>query len=70
MSCSEKQEKLDICFTGKEGYDNPFPIILDAFLYVNEIVEINEDKNRISLQLQMWTQWSDPGLALSNKSAK
>ena len=68
MNCKGKENKLDICFAGNEGYKYPFPVVLDTFLFVNEIVEINENKNRISLQLNMWMRWSDPGLSLSNKS--
>ena len=48
MNCKEKENKLDICFTGNEGYKYPFPVVLDTFLFINEIVEINENKNRIS----------------------
>ena len=68
-SCSEKHEKQEVCFRGKEAYDNPFPIVLDTDLHLKEIIEINEDKNSVSLFIDFWTLWTDPGLSLSNNSS-
>ena len=48
MNCKEKDNKLDICFSGYEVYKYPIPVVLDTFLFVNDIVDINENKNRIS----------------------
>ena len=68
-SCSEKHEKQEVCFRGKEAYDNPFPIVLGTDLHLKEIIEISEDKNSVSLFIDLWTLWTDPGLGLSNNSS-
>ena len=67
-SCSEKHEKQEVCFRDK-AYDNPFPIVLDTDLHLKEIIEISEDKNSVSLFIDLWTLWTDPGLGLSNNSS-
>ena len=65
--CSEPQDKKAlICFTNETGYSPPFPIILTQELYFKNIIKINEDLNSISIQAQLWTYWSDPGLTLIN----
>ena len=68
-SCSEKHEKLEVCFKNKDGYTNPFPVVLSTDLYLVEIIEIDLDKNSIRIQMDLWTIWIDPGLSLSNESA-
>ena len=65
--CSEPQDKEAlICLTNATGYSPPFPIILTQELYFKNIIKINEDLNSISIQAQLWTYWSDPGLTLIN----
>ena len=68
-SCSEKHEIQEVCFSGKKAYDIPFPIVLDTDLHLKEIIEVNEDKNSVSLFIDLWTLWTDPGLSLSNNSS-
>ena len=68
-SCSEKHDKLEICLKGKEEYSKPFPVVLYSELYLREIIEINEEKNSISVQLYLQFAWYDPSLSLSNTSA-
>ena len=67
--CSEDHEQLEICIKAKEGYNNPLPVVLNTDLYLLDIIDINMDKNSISVQVDLWTIWIDTGLALSNDSA-
>ena len=69
-SCSEKHDKLEVCFKGEEAYTIPLPVIVNSDLYLEEIIDIHEDKHSVSIQLNLWTMWKDPSLALSNNSAK
>ena len=69
--CSESQEKQSkkeafICLTNETGYSAPFPINSNQELYFKNIIKIDEDLNSISIQAQLWTHWSDPGLTLKN----
>ena len=41
---------------------------LYTILYVKEIIDIDGNQNDIRLQLELWTYWTDPGLALTNES--
>ena len=70
-SCSENKTNQQLCFLGNvnEGYAKPFPVVLDTILYVN-ILEIDEENNSIKIEVDFWTFWADPGLALSNDSSK
>ena len=69
-SCSEKHDKLEVCFKGEEAYTIPLPVIVGSDLYLVEIIDIDEDKNSVSIQVDLWTYWKDPLLASSNNSAK
>lgn len=67
--CSEPQNKplkkeAFICLTNETGYSAPSPINSTQELYFKNIIKIDEDLNSISIQAQLWTHWSDPGLAL------
>ena len=69
--CSELQDKKSkkeafICLTNEAGYSAPFPINSNQELYFKNIIKIDEDLNSISIQAQLWTYWSDPGLTLIN----
>ena len=68
-SCSEEHDKLEICLKGKEQYNKPFPVVVYSDLYLREIIEINEEKNWISIQLYLEFTWNDASLSLSNTSA-
>ena len=65
-NCSRAHEQPAICFKNETGYSKPFPTVLDVGVYFKDIVEIDEQKNLISIQMDLWTFWSDPRLALSN----
>ena len=51
---------------GNESYQNPFPITLKTILHLREIVNIDEERNSISVQLIMHTFWKDQGITHSN----
>ena len=65
-NCSKPQSKPAICFKNETGYSKPFPTVLDVGLFVKDIIEIDEQRNSISIHMALWTFWSDPSLALSN----
>ena len=65
--CSKvKNKTLQFCSTGKEL----FPVTLKTELYLKEIVEINPEKNSITVRVNMWTYWIDKGLGLSNDTVE
>ena len=68
-SCSEKHDKLEVCIIGEEAYTIPFPVIVNSDLYLVEIIDIDEGKHSVSIQVDLWTYWKDPSLASSNNSA-
>ena len=68
-SCSEKHDKLEICLKGEEAYTIPFPVLVGSDLYLVEIIDIDEEKNSVSIQVDLWTIWKDPSLTSSNNSA-
>ena len=65
---SSKKDVLDksVCLTNETGYSAPFPIGLTLELYFKNVIKIDEDLNLISIQADLWTYWSDPGLALKH----
>ena len=66
--CSESQEKLPkkfICFKNETGYSAPFPITLVLEVYIQNVIKIDEDLNSISIQAELRTYWTDPGLHLN-----
>ena len=67
--CSERQDKPSkkeafICVTNETGYAAPFPVHLTLEVYFMNIIKINEALNLISIQVELWTYWKDPGLNL------
>ena len=68
-SCAENQTHQHLCFMSNDGYNNPFPVVLDTTLYMN-IIEIDGDKNSIKMEIDFWTFWIDHGIGLSNDSSK
>ena len=68
-SCKEENHKSKICLTGKNGYFNPFPVIVNSILVLRNLIEIDENKNSISAQFTLWTYWADHGISLSNISS-
>ena len=72
-NCIEKFEQPNICFTNTKGYKDPInsqqiPLVLETRMILNEIVDINFEKNLISIIVVLFTQWTDKGLAFSNDS--
>ena len=69
-SCSENHTHLTVCFRKKNGYTEPFPVVVSTELYLNDIISLDEDDNSITFQVGLWSQWNDLGLALSKNSTK
>ena len=68
-SCSDvSSSKLELCAENGEHYAHPFPVFLRTYIYMKEIVDIDQDKNSISLRLGLWTFWNVAGVSLSNDS--
>ena len=57
-----------MCLTGDNGYVKPFPAIVETDLILKNLIEVDENKNSISAQFELWNLWEDPGIALSNVS--
>ena len=72
--CSQSQDKLSkkevleasTCLTNETGYSAPFPINLTLELYFKNVINIDEDLNSITIQVELWAYWADTGLALTN----
>ena len=67
-SCKEESHESKICLTGKNGYSKPFPVNVDSELILKNIIEIDENKNSISTNIELFTWWLDPGIASSTNS--
>ena len=68
-SCSWPIDGVEWCSTNKDAYVKPFPVVVDTSLNIRSINKINEDKNSISLQVELYCKWKDPGfLVASNLS--
>ena len=57
-------KKRTLCLTNDTIYYAPLPINLDVEVYFQNVIKIDEDLNLIRIQANLWTYWSDPGLAL------
>ena len=67
-SCSENHDEMAVCL--KEGVLDPFPITVDTYVYLKEIINIDHDKNSISVGVKLLAEWTDPRLSLSNNSVQ
>ena len=67
-SCLIEDKQSAICFKDQESYSTAFPIALDTVLYLQEIVKIDEDQSSITLHVELQSEWTDLGLATSNKT--
>ena len=65
-SCSENHDEVAICI--KEVNLDPFPITVETYVYLKEIINIDHDKNSISVGVKLLAEWTDPRLSLSNNS--
>ena len=68
MSCTEKNNKTDICFNDIGNHDALKSV--ETTLHLVGISDINLEKNSISVQVGLWTNWLDPSLALTNNSTE
>ena len=66
-SCSKQHDKKSICFTNETGYSMPYPVSLDVEVTLKDIIRIDQDLNSISVRLELFTNWIDHGLGLSNE---
>ena len=57
---------LKICMIGNKSYQNPYPVTLGTILHLREIVNVDEDRNSISVQLIMHNFWKDLRITFSN----
>ena len=55
-----------ICLTNETGYSAPFPVNLTLELYFKNVINIDEDLNSITIQVELWAYWADTELALTN----
>ena len=60
------KKKAFVCLTNETGYSAPLPINLELEVYFKNIIKLDEDLNLISIQADLWTYWTDPGLALNH----
>ena len=65
LSCLKQHEEKSVCFNNSTGYSMPFPVILEVGIFLKDIIEIDQDKNSLSIQLDLWTGWIDLGLGVS-----
>ena len=73
QSCDVKQDSVEMCYRDKKGYTRPLAIkklYLETQFYLRAVTEIDEDKNTISIQAELWSYWSDGGVGLSNNSTE
>ena len=68
VSCTEKTNKTDICFNDIGNHDTPKSV--DTKVYLNQISDIDFDKNSITIQVGLYANWLDPSFALSNNSTE
>ena len=66
QNCSKPHDQPAICFKNETGYSKPFPTVLDVDVYFRNMINVDEQMNSISIQMSLWTNWSDSRLALSN----
>ena len=69
-SCSDDHEVLTICLKEGDLYKSPLPTLISSDLYLVEIIDIDEDKNSVSIQVDLWTYWKDQLISSSNTSRK
>ena len=62
FSCSKEHFGRKSCSTDKNAYARPFPVVIGTILYLRAINEIDEDKNTLSLQVELLCFWKDPGM--------
>ena len=64
--CSEMYDRVGICYKNEMGlHELPFPVFLSTTLFLNEIIDINWDKNSITIQARLNINWRNPQLGFS-----
>ena len=70
LSCSNETETPKVCFTGKTSNLDPFPMVLNTELVLQEIVGIDENEKSISIQMSLVSVWKAFGLDCSTGTKK
>ena len=50
----------------ENGYFKPFPVVVDSEMTLRNLIEIDENRNSITAQFELLTNWLDAGIAVSN----
>ena len=68
--CSEENDQIELCLLGDKYVDpnNLNTVEFDTQIYIEDIIEIDISRNDITVILELWSYWLDPGLALTNES--
>ena len=67
-TCSENHDEQAVCL--KEVYIDPFPIMVTTYVYLKEIIGIDENKNSIGVGVKLVAKWTDPRISLTNNSVE
>ena len=70
LSCSNETETPKVCFTGNTSNLDPFPMVLNTELVLQEIVGIDENEKSISIQMGLVSFWKVFELDRSNRTKK
>ena len=70
LSCSNETESPKVCFTGNTSNLDPFPMVLNTELVLQEIVGIDENEKSISIQMRLVSIWKVSGLDRSTGTKK
>ena len=61
-NCTKEEAENKVC---RNGNSKNHPIALNTTVYLKEIVEINEEKKSITMQITFYNYWIDSSLAAS-----
>ena len=70
LSCSNETETPKVCFTGNTSNLDPFPMVLNTEIVLQEIVGIDENEKSISIQMGLASAWKAFGLDRSTGTKK
>ena len=66
-NCSDHEQGTPkLCLKGNGDYRRPRPVTLYFEIYLREIVNIDIEKNSITLRLGLSIYWKDPKIALTS----
>ena len=66
-SLATNESEVKVCIKGSVGlYSKYVPAVLDTWLYLLEIINVNENENSIHIFIELLTYWNDTNLALSD----